>query len=65
MRKGKRDFSDLDLPMGAFQVRPDWYEDYWLKPEKASPARNRSPRWSLYAGLAVGVFAIVVVFVGH
>jgi len=67
MTKGKRDLSDLDLPMGAFQVRPDWYEDYWLKPEKAAPARTRSPRWSLYAGLAAAVFSlvVVVVFVNH
>ena len=65
MTKGKRDLSDLDLPMGAFQVRADWYEEYWLKPEKASPIRRRSPRWSVYAGLAAAVVSLVVVFVGH
>src|SRR5262249_48937050 len=65
MGRGKRYLSDLDLPMGAFQVRPDWYEEYWLTPEKAPPARSRSPRWSVYAGLAAAVIAMVVVFVGH
>jgi hypothetical protein len=65
MTKRKRDLSDLDLPMGAFQVRPDWYENYWLKPEKASPTRTGSPRWSVYAGLAAAVVSLVVVFVSH
>jgi len=37
MRKRKRFSSDFELPMGAFRVRPDWYEEYWLKPEKESP----------------------------
>jgi hypothetical protein len=23
---------DLEQAMTAFQVRPSWYEDYWLKP---------------------------------
>ena len=65
MGSRKRDPSDLDLPMGAFQVGPDWYENYWLKPEKAPPARPRSPRWSVYAGLAAVIISMVVVFVGH
>ena len=29
---------DLEQAMTAFQVRPSWYEDYWLKPPK-----QRSP----------------------
>ena len=65
MTKGKRDLSDLDLPMGAFQVREDWYEDYWLKPEKPSPIGRRSPLWSVYAGLAAAVVSLVIVFVSH
>ncbi|MBR0794953.1 hypothetical protein JQ615_06090 [Bradyrhizobium jicamae] len=23
--------------MSAFQVQPDWYEEYWLKPKETSP----------------------------
>ena len=65
MTRGKRDLSDLNLPMGAFRVRPDWYEDYWLKPEKASRVKRRSPRWSVYAGLAAAVVSLVIVYVGH
>ena len=34
---------DLDQGMTMFQVRPDWYEDYWLKPsEPAGPGETRS-----------------------
>ena len=65
MTKGKRHLLDLDLAMGAFQVQPDWYENYWLRPEKASPAGTRSPRWSVYAGLAAAVFSLAIAFVAH
>ena len=27
--------SDLEHAMTAFQVNPDWYEEYWLKPPTA------------------------------
>jgi hypothetical protein len=39
---------DLVLAMSVFQVRPDWYEEYWLGPETSpSPARSRPGRWIL------------------
>ena len=33
------DFVTLEFehPTRAFQVRPDWYEEYWLKPSNTSP----------------------------
>jgi hypothetical protein len=66
MTKGKRDLSDLDLPMGAFQVSPDWYEKYWLKADKAPPPESKTPRWSVavYAGMAAAAFSLIAVVVG-
>lgn len=34
---------DFEQLTSAFQVRPDWYEEYWLKPEKTS--RPAAEKW--------------------
>ncbi|MCG2631060.1 hypothetical protein L6654_30965 [Bradyrhizobium sp. WYCCWR 13023] len=43
--KPKTLLRDFERATSMFQVQPDWYEDYWLKPEKASrPAATRLRR---------------------
>jgi hypothetical protein len=34
---------ECEQAMSAFQVRPDWYEEYWLEPKKVS--RSDVARW--------------------
>jgi hypothetical protein len=34
---------ECEQAMRAFQVRPDWYEEYWLEPKKVS--RPDVARW--------------------
>jgi hypothetical protein len=65
MKTGKRSPSHLDLPMGAFQVQPDWYEAYWLKPDEAFPTAAKPRRWhaALYTSLGAVVFSLVAIFV--
>ena len=66
MTKGKRDLSNLELRMGTFQVRPEWYEEYWLKPDDAPSAGKRRLRWStaMYAALAAAVLSVIATFIG-
>jgi hypothetical protein len=28
---------EFERAIGAFRVQPDWYEEYWLRPNKAAP----------------------------
>lgn len=55
---------DFERPMSVFQVRPDWYEEYWLKPKKISqPAATRWRRsifhFHLYAVTVSGLAAFI------
>jgi hypothetical protein len=37
-KKSHLDQSERTMMLSAFGVQPDWYEDYWLRPKKASRA---------------------------
>lgn len=57
---------DFEQPTRAFQVRPDWYEEYWLKPKKTSqPAATKWRRsilrfhFHLYAATVSGLVAFI------
>lgn len=62
-----KDFlEDFERGTGAFVVRPDWYEEYWLQPEETSrPAATRSRRLifrlqlHLYAATISGLAAFI------
>jgi hypothetical protein len=46
MKREKSLPDDLVLAMSVFQVRPDWYDEYWLGPEtSSSPDRSRPGHW--------------------
>jgi hypothetical protein len=66
MKTGKRSPSDLDLTLGAFQVWPNWYQEYWLEQDRASPTPERPQRWrpALYSALGAGALSLVAMFVG-
>lgn len=37
---------EFERAIGAFRVQPDWYEEYWLRPNKAAaPSTERRWRW--------------------
>jgi hypothetical protein len=39
---------EFERAIGAFRVQPDWYEEYWLRPNKATPrGAERRWRWNL------------------
>ena len=41
-KKSHLDQFERRMMLSAFGVRPDWYEDYWLRPRKASrPVRGK------------------------
>lgn len=57
---------DLERATRAFQVRPDWYEEYWLKPKETSqPAAIKWRRsimqlhFELYAAMVSGLAAFI------
>jgi hypothetical protein len=66
MKTGKRSPSDLDLTLGAFQVWPNWYQEYWLEQDRALPTLERPQRWrpAVYSALGAGALSLVAMFVG-
>ncbi len=54
----------LDVGMIAFQVRPDWYEEYWLNPNEPPPPAEARWRRQRIAAYSIFVVAIVVVLLG-
>jgi hypothetical protein len=55
----------FDQPMSIFRVRPDWYEDYWLRLEQApSNGRRRHSNVLLRSILYVAIVSMLVYF-GH
>jgi len=69
MQQKKSHLSQFEKAMmSAFRVQPDWYEEYWLRPKKASPSiggrwrrSNLFLRSLLYAAIVVSTF----VYFGH
>jgi hypothetical protein len=53
----------FEQPMAAFRVQADWYEEYWLRPKKASPSiggRWRRSNLLLYSILYAAVVSMFV-----
>ena len=47
-KKPRLDQFEQAVMLSAFGVQPDWYENYWLRPKKASrPIRGRWRRSNL------------------
>jgi hypothetical protein len=47
-KKSHLDQFERTMMLSAFGVQPDWYEDYWLRPQRASrPIRGRWRRSNL------------------
>jgi len=62
-RKSHLDEFETTMMLSAFRVQPDWYEDYWLRPKKASgPARGTWRRSNLLLRTILYA-AIVSIFV--
>ena len=57
--------SQFEQPMSAFRVRPDWYEEYWLRPKQASPsgARRLLRNVALYSILYAAILLVLVSFI--
>jgi hypothetical protein len=43
MQPKKSHLDQFERTLSVFGVQPDWYEDYWLRPKKASRPIGR--RW--------------------
>ena len=51
--------TEFERTIGAFRVQPDWYEEYWLRPNKlAAPGAERSWRRNLL--FRSFLFAVIV-----
>ena len=62
----KNSAREFEQAMTAFQIQPDWYEEYWLKPKKASPSGlARWWRWNLasYSILCAAKASVLVAFI--
>jgi hypothetical protein len=66
MRPNRSRPDRFDEPMSAFRVRPDWYEDYWLKLEQARTIERKWRRSNvlLRSILYVAIVSMLVYF-GH
>jgi hypothetical protein len=56
---------EFERAIGAFRVQPDWYEEYWLRPNKAAPCgAERRWRWNLlfYSILSAAMASTLVTF---
>ena len=58
--------SRSEQSFSLFQVQPDWYEEYWLRPTKASSmeAKWRRPNLFLGSKLYAAIVSMLVYF-GH
>jgi hypothetical protein len=62
-KKSHLDQFERKMMLSPFGVQPDWYEDYWLRPKKASRSiRGRWRRSNLLLGTILYA-AIVSMFV--
>jgi hypothetical protein len=56
----------FDEPMSVFRVRPDWYEDYWLRLEQAPSNGRRRPLSNvLLRSILYGAIVSMLVYFGH
>jgi hypothetical protein len=62
-KKSHLDQFERTMMLSAFGVQPDWYEDYWLSPKKASRSSRGTSRRSNLLLRSILYAAIVSIFV--